>query len=187
MAANSTMGFTEASRIISTMWNALGADVKQRYNDQHDGMQKEYDDAMKQYVASQAQYAVSLIRSIRASHPPPPPHPPTTTTTAVVMRSSGAGSLVAGEKRSSQRAESGIAATQAEHSVQVVRNTTANPKLPVQKPRPKDASMCVTPGCYNTAVLSEERGAQCCSNECAVKHARHIFTKWISQRKANKT
>ena len=34
--------------------------------------------------------------------------------------------------------------------------------------------MCVTPGCYNTAVLSEERGAQCCSNECAVKHARWV-------------
>jgi len=47
LAANPKMGFSEASKIISMMWNAMGSDAKQRYFSKHEEQKQEYKIAME--------------------------------------------------------------------------------------------------------------------------------------------
>ncbi|XP_064393679.1 uncharacterized protein LOC135341118 isoform X2 [Halichondria panicea] len=182
MAGNPKMSLTEASRIISEMWEAQGDELKKRYNEAYEKLDADYQKAIQEYQAEHCEQATTenpltlqqLLSHNNKDKAPPtgpplisPVNAPAPHVTRVEPMKTEFSALVVEE--SMQLSQD--VATQEEVTLEKVLNSTTC-----------DPGMCANSGCSNMAVFSEERGPEFCSSECVVKHCRNVFDSWLGNR-----
>jgi hypothetical protein len=212
LQANPKMSFSEASKLIAAMWNAMGVDTKKQYHDRSVSQKEKYQ-AFLESQKSDSTVATPSNTPVLATQMTP----------AVERENLGRGTQAVGQ--STQAVGQGTQAVgQTTHtvgqgtqavgqSIQAVGQSTqamgrtvqvevmataqqaagsedtqtggqTPPPAPIQpKPMIKDPKLCVNDGCLKDAAYTEFRGPRYCSNECVVQHCRSVFQEWVAQRK----
>jgi hypothetical protein len=175
------MSFSEASKLISAMWNAMGIDTKKQYHERSEKQKEVY----QTYQASRKTETTPTDEPAAATSPQVTTEtktlvevtPPTQQTASYADLTTGAEQVVGGTAVSQRQSVAPPL-------------VTSPPPPPPPPPAPpatkvvmKESRHCVNDGCFKDAVYTDYRGPRYCSNECVVQHCKSVFQEWVAQRK----
>lgn len=204
---NPNAEFSEVSKIVSSMWDALDPEHKNVYKKNAEIAKREYIKNLTEYRANIATIMSSPTQNnIQQSQSPtsqqqiiinsamkqiPIASKPAVFTISRVVHPQDQTGNISTQSNSNLIATNTVGQKSNNPIMSPTQNLITNNNISREEQQPIDQpnanitldsgtrQKCIRDGCQNRSILNLDWEDEYCSNECVIKHCQDVFTKWV--------